>query len=311
MTLPPLSARFVDYLEIHAPVEYIVLHHDLLPSDSLEAARAAATNDPRLRLLRDLDGASIFRVVPHPENRRLVQRTYSWPQARGGVQLELRRTRNQAAEVEVGWGLSPARRIALPRRWTAFDIPPPADADRAAAGSAQLWIRTAAPDVHTAPLGTTEVPLSAEILVDAQWRRMAIAIDDAWVSEHTARVGLLVAIFGRDGRNVTAARRFGTTLADIAAFEGMVREAAEGAVVAIAATGLTRVDSGISRRLAEVAELIGVDTTVPLALDRHTILGVRGAVPGTAMQRASDERAALRAGPPARRLPEFQVRVPR
>jgi len=310
-TMRPFSPAFFEFVQSQAPVDYLMLHGDKMGSGEFETRLTEAEASPYLERVGDYGHTRLYRWRPQVRSGVLLNQRYAWADADGKpITIEVRRTRGRPLDVELSWGSRIIDRASLGRKWQVLSVPPPTEADREANGSVRLGLHVVLGERWERPLGDTGTTLRADVLVDAQTNRIAVAVSDAWqVVEYGRRV-IVCVVLSADGRRVVSARRFVSDDAGIAAAAGHVEGLERGAIVAI---GIRAVDPEVggpaASALRSMLESIGGrGRTDGHRLDRYVVLGVRGASPGTALERHSFSRAAVRAGPRTARLPTFEMR---
>ena len=309
--IEPFSQAFFDFVQAEAPVEYVLLHGDKMDSEQFEVQRTAAEASRYLERVGDYDQTLVYRWRPQVRSGVLLNRSFSWADlTEKPLVIEVRRVRNRALDVELSWGNRIVGRVSLGKDWQALSFPPPANADREANGSIRMGLRVVPTARWDRPLGGTGTSLRADVLVDAQANGLAVAISDVWQVVKLGGPAILCVVLSTDGRHVVAAKRFAADDGGIRSAADYIEALAPGAVVAVGILDARpEDDSAAASTLRGMIENLGGRGRVDGSrLHRYVLLGVRGAVPGTAPEQHSFSRAAVRAGPRTSRLPVFEMR---
>jgi len=309
--LKPFSQRFFDFIEAEAPVEFVVLHGDMMDAGQFEGQRTTADASRYLERVGEYGNTVVYRWRPQAHSGVLLNRRFAWTTAvTESSGLEVRRMRGRALGVELSWGKRIVDRISLKRNWQALTVPPATAADREADGSVRLGLRIAPRARWARPLGTTGTSLQADVLVDVQRARLAVAVSDVWQVIERGRSAVLCVVLSADGRHVISSSRFDADDGGIHLAAAYVESLAPGTVVAF---GIRLAEPAATNRAASslrsLIRSLGGHGAANEPEHSFALLGVRGATPGSALEQQSHNRAAVRAGPPNERLPTFEMRM--
>ncbi len=311
--MEPMTEEFFERLARTSPVQYLVLHGALMDSEDRDAYLLAAARSDQIRHVSSAGNTHVYewRQLPRIGSSVALRVASSEDLFERPLNMDVRSSRRRPMEVEFVWGDRVVGRHSLTRNWDRVAVPVPRTTDARVDGAFDLHFDFVATPRWDRSLGSTAATLRANVVVNVRAHQLRVVLNEGWRVIHSPRSSVLCVELDADGARIAAYRRFNTDEAGLLDATEYLLSVPDGTVVAVASGNL---EAGHGARALErfVSSLKGLGAGEQISaadLRRYALVGVRGAAAGSVPEHESSSSARVRAGPPANRFPQLEVRA--